>query len=65
MNVAAVMDCASFNVFWSADFRPLRTEREKVINDLIEIICASGELSKDGSAAHEIAERIYNRMALK
>ena len=34
MNVAAVMDCTSFNVFWSDDFRPLRTEREKTIDEM-------------------------------
>ena len=46
-------------------FRPLRTEREKAIDSLIEIICAGGELSKDGSAAREIAERIHDAVVLK
>ena len=46
-------------------FRPLRTEREKAIDSLIEIICAGGELSKDGSAAREIAERIHDAGVLK
>ena len=35
VNVAAVMDCTSFNVFWATDFRPLRTEREKAIDDML------------------------------
>ena len=35
MNVAAVMSCASFNVFWATDFRPLRTEREKAIDEML------------------------------
>ena len=47
------------------EFRPLRTEREKAIDSLIEIICAGGELSKDGSAAREIAERIHDAGVLK
>ena len=38
MNVAAVMDCTSFNVFWSADFRPLHTEREKAIEHMNELV---------------------------
>ena len=41
-----------------ANFRPLRTEREKAIDEMIDIICAGGELSKDGGYAHDIAERI-------
>ena len=60
VNVAAVMNCTSFNVFWAMNFRPLRTEREKAIDEMVDIICAGGELSKDGSAAHEIAERILD-----
>ena len=55
-------DCADI---MNSEFRPLHTEREKVIDALIEIICAGGELSKDGSAAHEIAERIYDAWILK
>ena len=51
--------------YMNSDFRPLRTEREKAIDALIELICAGGELSKDGSAAREIAERIYDAGALK
>ena len=48
------------------EFRPLlRTKREKTIDSLIEIICAGGELSKDGSAAREIAERIHDAWLLK
>ena len=38
MNVAAVMNCASFNVFWATDFRPLRTEREKAIDEMVGTI---------------------------
>lgn len=44
---------------------PSRTEREKAIDALIEIICAGGELSKDGSVSREIAERIYDAGILK
>ena len=51
--------------YMNSQFRPLRTEREKAIDALIEIICAGGELSKDGSAAREIAERIYDAGLLK
>ena len=43
MNVAAVMDCTSFNVFWSADFRPLRTKREKAIDEMNELV---GDIEK-------------------
>ena len=50
-------DCADI---MNSEFRPLRTEREKAIDDLIEIICSGGELSKDGSASREIAEHIYD-----
>ena len=42
MNVAAVMDCTSFNVFWSDDFRPLCTEREKAIDAACDVICKNG-----------------------
>ena len=38
MNVAAVMNCDSFNVFWATDFRPLRTEREKAIEDMSRVM---------------------------
>ena len=55
-------DCADR---MNSQFRPLRTEREKAIDSLIEIICAGGELSKDGSAAREIAERIHDAGLLK
>ena len=40
-------------------FRPIQTERDKEIGALIDLICFGGELSKDGSAAREIAKRIY------
>ena len=43
MNVAAVMNCASFNVFWATDFRPLRTEREKAVDELIVLV---GDIEK-------------------
>ena len=54
-----------YSVACAKQFRPLRTEREKAIGALIEIICAGGELSKDGSAAREIAERIYEAQQTK
>ena len=46
-------------------FRPLRTDREKAIDALIEIICANGFLAKDGTEARDIAERLYDAGMLK
>lgn len=43
-----------------ADFRPLRTDREKAIDSLIGIICAGGYLTSRDGAAKAIAERIYD-----
>lgn len=57
--------CKQLDSCIAEHFRPLRTEREKAIDALIEIICAGGELSKDGSAAREIAERIYEAQQTK
>ena len=59
MNVAAVMSCASFGVYWAADFRPLRTEREKAIDAACKAIGVVGE---DGLL---IIERIYDAGLLK
>ena len=58
MNVAAVMSCASFGVYWAADFRPLRTEREKAIDAACEVIggVIGGRL---------IIERLYDAGLLK
>jgi len=42
-----------------SDFRPLRTEREKAIDAVIDIICAGGYFTRRDGAAREIAERIY------
>ena len=59
MNVAAVMSCASFGVYWAADFRPLRTEREKAIDAACKAIGGVGE---DGLL---IIERLYDAGLLK
>ena len=59
MNVAAVMSCASFGVYWAADFRPLRTEREKAIDAACKAIGVVGE---DGLL---MIERIYDAGLLK
>lgn len=55
-------DCADI---MNSEFRPLRTERDKAIDALIEIICANGFLAKDGTEARDIAERLYDAEALK
>ena len=59
MNVAAVMSCASFGVYWAADFRPLRTEREKAIDAACKAIGVAGE---DGLL---MIERLYDAGLLK
>ena len=59
MNVAAVMSCASFGVYWAADFRPLRTEREKAIDAACKAIGVVGE---DGLL---MIERLYDAGLLK
>ena len=59
MNVAAVMSCASFGVYWAVDFRPIRTEREKAIDAACKAIGGVGE---DGLL---IIERIYDAGLLK
>jgi len=46
-------------------FRPLRTEREKAIDAVIDIICAGGYFTRRDGAAREIAERIYDAGMLK
>ena len=48
-----------------SDFRPLRTEREKAIDALIDIICAGGYFTRRDGAAREIAERIHDAGMLK
>lgn len=48
-----------------SDFRPLRTEREKAIDALIEIILAGGYFTSRDGAASKIAERIYDAGLLK
>ena len=63
MNVAAVMNCDSFNVFWATDFRPLRTEREKAIEELADSIGA--EFKFEGYDLHtritrSLSEFIYD-----
>ena len=55
MNVAAVMSCASFGVYWSADFRPLRTEREKAIDEIAALV-------RDGLVPHEMAKEFAVKM---
>lgn len=42
------------------EFRPLRTEREKAIEHLVEIICQDGDLSKDGVISQTMARRIFD-----
>ena len=59
MNVAAVMSCASFGVYWAVDFRPLRTEREKAIDAACKAIGVVGE---DGLL---MIERLYDAGLLK
>ena len=54
-NVAAVMSCASFNVFWAIDFRPLRTKREKEIEEMVAVISSMSILSVEG-----IAGKLYD-----
>ena len=60
MNVAAVMSCASFNVFWATDFRPLRTEREKAIDEIVNALIGGDDRSAIQSAAVHTAELIYD-----
>ena len=55
MNVAAVMSCASFGVYWSADFRPIRTEREKAIDEMSTLV-------RDGLVSHEMAKEFAVKM---
>ena len=55
MNVAAVMNCASFNVFWATDFRPLRTEREKAIDEIAALV-------RDGLVSPEMAKEFAIKM---
>ena len=56
MNVAAVMNCASFNVFWATDFRPLRTEREKAIDEMKSLCAYPGSWN---STYKSFAEALY------
>ena len=57
MNIAAVMSCASFNVFWATDFRPLRTEREKAIDEIAALV-RNGLVSPE--MAKEFAVKMYD-----
>ena len=60
MNVAAVMSCASFNVFWATDFRPLRTEREKAIDEMVyEFIDHHGD-PKGSERYLKMATKLYD-----
>jgi len=60
MNVAAVMSCASFNIFWATDFRPLRTEREKAIDEMVyEFIDHHGD-PKGGERYLKMATKLYD-----
>ena len=57
MNSAAVMSCASFNVFWATDFRPLRTEREKAFDEIAALV-RNGLVSPE--MAKEFAVKMYD-----
>lgn len=55
MNVAAVMSCASFGVYWAADFRSIRTEREKAIDEISALV-------RDGLVSPEMAKEFAIKM---
>lgn len=61
MNVAAVMNCTSFNVFWATDFRPLRTEREKAIDAACAAVCKAGPYDHE----RELIGKLYDAGLLK
>ena len=65
MNVAAVMDCTSFNVFWSDDFRPLCTEREKAINEMNELVGNIERYPTWGDAMAALYDAGYRKVASK
>lgn len=41
-------------------FRPIRTEREKAIDEMVDVICDNGFLSKDGTESKRIANRLLD-----
>ena len=55
IKVAAAMDAKDFTVFWSNEFRPLRTEREKTVDEMANLIARS----VFGSAKCQ-AEKLYD-----
>ena len=65
MNVAAVMDCTSFNVFWSDDFRPLRTEREKTIDEMNGLVGDIEEYPTWRDAMAALYDAGYRKVASK
>ena len=59
VNVAAVMDCTSFNVFWAMDFRPLRTEREKAIDEMVSVILDYDGYMITSATAELVARQLH------
>lgn len=41
-------------------FSPLRTERERAIDEMVDVICDNGFLSKDGTESKRIANRLLD-----
>lgn len=39
---------------------PIKTEKEKAIEEIVDIVCSQGFLSKGGTVSWEIAERFYD-----
>lgn len=43
-----------------AEFRPIKTEREKFVDAALAIICESGVITKSGTLSNEIAVNLYD-----
>lgn len=38
---------------------PVKTEKDKVIEEIVSIVCSQGFLSQDGTVSWEIANKLY------
>ena len=59
VNVAAVMDCTSFNVFWAMDFRQPHTEREKEIDEMVSVILDYDGYMITSATAELVARQLH------
>lgn len=57
--VSVMNECGQCICFREEMCYPVKTEKEKVIDEMLEVVCLQGFLSKNGTVSWEIAEKLY------